>query len=47
MSEILLQAIVEKREALEIVLLKQVNPGKDGEAFHELERQLNQFYLNL
>ena|ERR1039457_5483654 len=36
MSEILLQAIVEKREALEIVLLKQDNPGKDGEAIHEL-----------
>ncbi len=36
MSEILLQAIVEKLEALEIALLKQSGAGKDEEASSEL-----------
>ena len=38
MSEILLQAIVEKLEALEIALLKQGSAGKD----EELQKQLTQ-----
>lgn len=36
MSEILLQAIVEKLEALEIALLKGSKPGKDEKASNEL-----------
>lgn len=41
MSEVLLQTIVEKLEALEIALLKQGKPGKDGEVSNELAPAVN------
>ncbi|MDE3181778.1 MAG: hypothetical protein KGM16_00015 [Bacteroidota bacterium] len=40
MCEILLQAIVEKLEALEIALLKQSNAGKDEETSNELTKEI-------
>jgi len=36
MNEVLLQTIVEKLEALEIALLKQSQPAKEGEPSNEL-----------
>ena len=40
MSEILLQAIVEKLEVLEIVLLKQGSAAKDEETSNELTGEI-------
>jgi hypothetical protein len=47
MSEILLQAIVEKLEALEIALLKQGSAGKDEEASKELTSAVKSIQLEL
>lgn len=47
MSEILLQAIVEKLEALEIALLKQGSVGKDEEASNELRTGVKSVQLEL
>ncbi len=46
MSEILLQAIVEKLESLEIALLKQGSAGKDEEMSNELIREIKLLQLN-
>lgn len=47
MSEILLQAIVEKLEALEIALLKQGSAGKDEEVSNELTTAVKSVQLEL